>query len=117
MGIRVKQLDKQNSRRGATDMSIQKKSLISALKTTKKANVASSTDVKGENSSSMRGTHSVGAKGLGAKGLGAKGLGAKGLGAKGLGAKGLGAKGLGAKGLGAKGLGAKGLGMRGIVRN
>ena len=36
-------------------MSIQKKSLISALKTTKKANVASTEVVKGENRSSMMG--------------------------------------------------------------
>jgi hypothetical protein len=35
-------------------MSIQKKSLISALKTTKKANVASTEVVKGENRTSMK---------------------------------------------------------------
>jgi hypothetical protein len=42
-------------------MSIQKKSLISALKTTKKANVASTELVKGENRTSMKapGGHAV----------------------------------------------------------
>jgi hypothetical protein len=40
-------------------MSIQKKSLISALKTTKKANVASAEVAKGEKLTSMRPAHAV----------------------------------------------------------
>jgi hypothetical protein len=61
-------------------MSIQKKSLISALKTTKKANVASApTDAKGDSV--------VSAKHLSAKHLSAKHLSAKHLSAKHLSAK------------------------------
>ena len=66
-------------------MSIQKKSLISALKTTQKANVASApTDAKGDSV--------VSAKHLSAKHLSAKHLSAKHLSAKHLSAKHLSAK-------------------------
>jgi len=96
-------------------MSIQKKSLISALKTTKKANVASAPVADGKSVSSMRG-HNISAKGVtNAKGVSAKGL----TSAKGLSAKGLtSAKGLSAKGLtSAKGLSAKGFhSAKGIVK-
>jgi hypothetical protein len=45
-------------------MSIQKKSLISALKTTKKANVASTEGVKGEKKASMGGAKTFRTGGL-----------------------------------------------------
>ena len=87
-------------------MSIQKKSLISALKTTKKANVASAPVADGKNVSSMRG-HNISAKGVtNAKGVNAKGVSsAKGVSAKGFNsAKGINAKGvMSAKGVSAKG--------------
>ena len=76
-------------------MSIQKKSLISALKTTKKANVASAPVADGKSVSSMRG-HNISAKGVtNAKGISAKGVtSAKGVSAKGVtSAKGVSAKG------------------------
>jgi hypothetical protein len=95
---------------GASEMTIEKKSLISALKTTMKANAVKE-DISGNATTStsekMPGFKSPGIKGAGAKGPGAKGPGAKGPGAKGPGAKGPGAKGPGAKGPGGKGLAAK----------
>jgi hypothetical protein len=74
-------------------MSIQKKSLISALKTTKKANVASA-PVEGKSATSMK-KSVFSAKGIqSAKGVSAKGIqSAKGISAKGVqSAKGVSAK-------------------------
>jgi hypothetical protein len=78
--------------KGAFEMSIQKKSLISALKTTKKANVASAPSEPDKKGTSLGTRHGVG---LGNKG-GAASLGTKG-GAASLGTKG-GAASLGTKG-------------------
>ena len=80
-------------------MSIQKKSLISALKTTKKANVASATEgAKGENATSMKGGHKfVGLKSTGLKKAGLKSAGYKSAGFKSAGFKSAGMKASGFK--------------------
>jgi uncharacterized protein YjbI with pentapeptide repeats len=85
-------------------MSIQKKSLISALKTTKKANLASSTEGnKGENTTSMKG----GAKLVGFKNAGLKNAGLKNAGLKNAGLKNAGLKNAGLKNAGLKSSGLK----------
>jgi hypothetical protein len=96
---------------GATDMSIQKKSLISALKTTKKANVASSTEgVKNE------GLKNVGMKAHGYKSTGLKSTGLKSTGLKMHGFKSTGLKSTGLKSTGLKSTGLKSTGLKGIVK-
>jgi hypothetical protein len=79
-------------------MSIEKKSLISALKTTKKANIAS-TPVEGEKAVSAKALHSkaVSSKAVSAKAVSAKAVSAKAVSAKAVSAKAVSAKSVSAK--------------------
>jgi hypothetical protein len=96
---------------GASEMTIEKKSLISALKTTMKANAVKEDTTGNATMTSpaqvLPGLKSPGLKGPGLKGPGLKGPGLKGPGLKGPGLKGPGAKGPGAKGPAQKGLASK----------
>jgi hypothetical protein len=87
--------------RGAVDnMSIEKKSLISTLKSTKKANLASGTpEVHGKNMTS--------AKNLSSKNLSSKNLSSKNLSSKNLSSKNLSSKNLSAKNISAKNISAR----------
>ena len=87
-------------------MTIEKKSLISALKTTMKANAVKE-DISGNSTMTSPGQVLTGFKSPGSKGPGSKGPGSKGPGSKGPGSKGPGSKGPGSKGPGNKGLAAK----------
>src|SRR5690242_11057671 len=109
---------------GASEMTIEKKSLISALKTTMKANAVKEDTGNATISSPAQvlpglkspGLKGAGSKGPGSKGPGSKGPGSKGPGSKGPGSKGPGSKGPGSKGPGSKGPGSKGPGQKGLAR-
>jgi hypothetical protein len=87
----------QNQEPGSQTMSIEKKSLISALKTTKKANIASTPEGEKAVSSKAVGGRAVSSKAVSAKAVSAKAVSAKAVSAKAVSAKAVSAKSVSAK--------------------